>query len=73
MPGTWYKVEQLRNRQNKVEYLRYKEHQHCLAEVSKDTESSKCHSSEVTECISHKYFRRIPEDNHVIFVAFSDE
>ena len=43
---------------NKVDQLGDEEEHHCLTEVSKDTNYSKCHAGTVAESVSHKYLRR---------------
>lgn len=59
-------VKQLRQRVNKVNHLRNKEQQHCLAEVSQDADHSKCHPGEVAESVPHKHRGGVPATEQVV-------
>jgi len=60
MSGTWHEVEELRNGEDKVEDLWNKEEQHGLAEVSKNSNDGKRHSSKVAVSVTDKHSRWIP-------------
>ena len=61
MARTVNNLEELWGGEDKVENLGDKEQQHGLAEVSKDPGHRKSHPSKITEGVSHKHTRGIPE------------
>ena len=57
---TRHKLEQLRHREQKVEYLRYEEEEEKLAEVSENADDGERHACKVAECVADKHLARIP-------------
>ena len=55
MSGAGHQVKQLWNREDEVEYLRYKEKQHRFAEVAEYCDDGKRHSRKVAERVSNEY------------------
>jgi len=63
MSRTRYKVEKLRNWEDKVEDLRHEEEQHRLAEVSENSNDGERHSGKVAKRVADKHSRRIPDSS----------
>lgn len=66
MSGAGHEVEELRDREQKVENLWYEEQEHSLAEVPNDGDHSKGHAGKVCEGVTHKGRGRIPVEMAVL-------
>lgn len=53
-------MQELRQGVDKVYDLRDEEEQHGFAEMAEDPDYSECHPSKVTERVSYKHRRRVP-------------
>jgi hypothetical protein len=60
MARTWYNFKELRHRHEKVQNLRRKEEQQCLAKMTQNARNGKCHAGIVAKRISDKYLRGVP-------------
>jgi hypothetical protein len=60
MPRAWDKPEELRARQNEIEYLRHEKEQKSFREMRLNAHDGECHASKVAESIAWESTGRVP-------------
>lgn len=60
MSWTWNQAEQLRSRVDEVEYLRHKEEEQGLREMSQDSDNRENHPGEIAVGVSDEDSSRVP-------------